>query len=239
MLATELWAMTQGKLCEGPTRCHWCTAPCPPGTAHDDCPPVPFVKSRSLAKRPSSPWICAGCSLFRRKRTTIHFLDGNGYKDGQCPVDWGWLMFADPVEATARAIRREDSASIYKVLLKPPSFFCLALLDGKNQKNLPHLWHVNETASEWKNGESLSFTINNVSFDYSIYELESALSTRGVQTGPGVAVLAGMFGPYPPLEALKDREQRPAQVVHATSAPTDHIEAKGSRKADKKNRSPT
>ena len=227
MRATELWALSCGKVCEGEQSCHWCGAPCDPGTTHDDLPPVPFVCSKSLAFRPASPWICMGCDLFRRKRTTIRFLDGNAWRDGQCPMDWGWVMYGISSEPSVLAVRREDSVSLYKILMAPPHMFCLALLDPLENKpksrqvgvkNLPHLWRVNESAGR-KTGESLQFTVNNVPFDYAPYDLEVALSTKDAPMSPGVRALVRLFGTYPPLEAKKSEPTKQAFAEAKESAP--------------------
>lgn len=205
MLASELWASIQRQKCEGPHQCHWCSGPCDRGTSHDDLPPIPFVKSKSMAKRPGSSWICVGCESYRRRKQVVRFLDGNAFRDCQSPSDHSWLL----TDKGAKGIRRwEDSEATYRVLLKPPRTFCLALLDvpakGKVE-NMLHLWTVNENKVDWGTGDELTFTVNNVQFSYTIYELTTALSTRDAPPmSPGVQALTNLFGTYPPLEAKKD-----------------------------------
>lgn len=233
MRASELWALSQGKSCYGDKRCHWCAAPCQPGTPHDDLLPVPFVRSKSKALCPASLWICVGCDLFRRRRRTVHFLEG-GFRDSQCPQDWGWLVTDE-----ARAIRSDSSQTLYKVLLAPPKSFCLALLDplergngvrigGKQTivKNLPHLWAVNEEEG------ALAFTVNNAPYEYVPYELEMALSTKDAQMSPGVRVLVRLLGAYPPLEAKKDETEMQAETQYSRARgfePTKHVKPKSGK----------
>jgi len=213
MLASELWALTQRQKCEGKYQCHWCSGPCDRGVPHDDLPPIPFIKSKSLAKRPASPWICLGCENFRRKKRTVKFIDGNAWKDCQAATDHSWLLtLNDRGQSDAKAIRRfEDSEAAYRALLKPPRTFTLALLDvplngGKAKtENLIHLWTINENKQDWGTGDELAFTLNNVQFSYTIYELTTALSTKDAPPmSPGVQALTNLFGIYPPLEAKKD-----------------------------------
>lgn len=193
MRATELWAKANGEECWGDQSCHWCSAPCQPGCPHDDLPPVPFVRSRSNALRPGNPWICVGCQTFRRKRQSVRFLDGNCWRDGQCPLNHSWFL----TEKEARSIRIPfDGFPLYKRLLSPPKAFVLALID--KEENRPHQWAVNQK-DEWQAGDEIKFTLNNVVFSYTPYELELALTKRKART-PGVDILIDKFGPYPPLE---------------------------------------
>lgn len=143
----------------------------------------------------------------------MRFLEG-GFLDRQCPMDWGWF-----VSSEARAVRRDDSQALYRLLLNPPKAFCLALLDpleggGKvRAKNLPHFWTVNE--GETEKDKSVSFTLNNVPHEYTIWDLEAALSIKDAPQTPGVRALVRLFGIYPPLEARKaDKERSPDETFN-------------------------
>src|SRR5262245_42510004 len=98
MRASELYAFSQGHLCEGKERCHWCTGPCTQKWMHDDIPHQPFRKSAQLPRYVAGPYVCAGCWLWRRKSLTAWFLDG-GFKDRQEPKKLSWLITVDGAKA--------------------------------------------------------------------------------------------------------------------------------------------
>lgn len=201
MKGPELWALSQSEECWGNLECHWCGSPCIQGTTHDDLPPILGVRSKSLAARPSSPWICTGCKLFRQKRRTIWFLGGDrtgtgGFQDSRCPMNYSWLV----TDKKAWAIR--GGVDLYKALLTPPKRFALSLIDEKGT-NLPHLWRVNE-APEWKAGDDLWLTINGTPFVWTVADLEAILSHKESKgLSPGVVALEKRFGAYPPLAAKR------------------------------------
>ena len=201
-LASQLFALSQNNKCEGKLECHWCGAPCTDRWPHDNLPNVYFIKP-FYAKRPGNSYICAGCWSFRRKRVTIHFLDGK-FKDGQTPKELSWFIS----EQKAFAVRIENSSELYKQLLNPPKCFVLGLLDNpcKTPNNL-HQMLVNFN-QEIKADTILYFTINNIPHNYTIYDLESALSNEMAGKTPGVAALCRLFGPY---EMEKRDKGRPAK----------------------------
>src|SRR5258708_35845025 len=119
--AADLYALSQGCKNSGPDSCHWCSSACQKLLTHDDVIPMPFVKSRHPTKRPGNGYICLGCWLWRKKRTTITYLAG-GYKDGQTAKDHSWLI----TETTANVIAsEEDFNKLYGFLVKPTGSFAL------------------------------------------------------------------------------------------------------------------
>ena len=183
----ELYAAANGMKCEGPEACHWCGSPCDQTWTHDDKLPIPFVRARTTALKPSGRWICRGCWMFRRPSTTVRFASGGEFKDRQRPQDWSWLI----TSGEAVALRPVDHRRAYEMLLKPPLRFALALRNGEP---LPlHLGVVNDLA-EIRTDTQLGFTIGGVRHSYSIYELREAL-TNGIEGKEnGVRALVNFLG---------------------------------------------
>jgi len=168
VLPTELYAITEGTKCEGNQECHWCSARCKRFWTHDDGPYLPHVPHPVKALRPSNPWICVGCWLWRRKSITAKFLSG-GFKDHQSPRDHSWWI----TPLGAYALRWEDRDALLLCLRKPPNQFLLAV----RTDSIPtwiHLGAVNDNR-EVKGDTPLSFTLDNKLQTYTAYELEDAL----------------------------------------------------------------
>lgn len=197
--AVELFAMTHGKECKGSLECHWCASPCDRQWQHDDPPPVPFARTTSSAKRPSSPYICVGCLIYRRPSVTVQFM-GGGFKDRQTLKHHSWWLDENGIVA----IRPEDHQELYKKLLSPPSAFSLALLYGTRCENLINLAEANDF-KPIQAGTTLKFTINNVLHEYSVYELSEGLKHGLEGKMGGVRALVNLLGP---LE-MKSEEKRP------------------------------
>ncbi len=203
-LASELFAVSQGSLCEGPDECHWCGAPCERHWAHDDLPPrIGRLRSRSLALRPGNGYICNGCWLWRRQRVTVNFL-GGGLKDVQSAANWGWYVAG----ARAWALRptsEPDRATLFKRLLDPPPRFFLALRESE-----PSLlqYAVANCLQEVTASSPVVYTLDNKPMTYTIYELEHALAHGPGGTEPGVQALLRVFGvPDAPQGDVGEQEQ--------------------------------
>lgn len=199
LLASELYAHSEGTSCAGELECHWCSAPCGRLWPHDDLPPIPFSRgtnNRFHAKRPGSFYICNGCFLFRRKRVTVRFWDKT-FLDGKCPVNFSWWF--SPATGPV-AVRPGDGRHFYPTLLKPPLKFCLGLMDEPHQANHLQLMVANHLHVIRANS-ALAFTVNGVGFRYTVYELGEALRSKDLEgKEPGVRELVRLLGP--PSEEL-------------------------------------
>lgn len=218
LLASELYARSQGEICQGNQPCHWCGAPCERLWTHDDPPPIIGVKSTIHARHPSSPYICRGCFLFKRPRLTVWFL-GGGFKDGKCPRHFGWLI----TPKGSWAIDSENPSPVYEFLLKPEPVFSLSFLSEPGITNRLQLTRVNELG-EIKADTTIHYTINNIPHHYTIYELESAIRQGAEGREPGVQALLRLLGDYSLPEASKEprgkgrpsREEKEAHSLRRT-----------------------
>lgn len=205
-----LFAHSQGLVCQGRWRCHWCGSPCHNDFIHDDPPPIPFIRSNSTAKCPGESYICAGCWRWRRGKTTVNFLDGH-YQDGQLLKQHSWWI----TEETALAVAKGDGKYLYPLLLKPPKRFTLMLLDGQHMDNLLQLAVANDPGGIIAE-TPLHFTLNNIPHTFSIYEMEEAVRYGPEAYGPGVRALFAFLGKvpdeikqrFPPPDKEADRKGR-------------------------------
>lgn len=188
MTGPELYALAHGHRCTGPEMCHWCGAPCDRSRRHDDPPPIPFARTRTVALYAPGHWECVGCYLWRRPRVTIRFLCGE-YVDCKPAKNFAWLV----TPTDARAIRPENVPDLCDFLLTPPPVWSLSLLEGA-EVNHPQLHAVNENpGTELRT--VLWYTVNGVRHSYTVYELEAALragNTDGRE--PGVRTLVQLLG---------------------------------------------
>lgn len=199
MRASELYALSQSSRCEGKEACHWCLGPCTQLWRHDDVTHTPFSKSPQMPRNPAGHYVCSGCWHWRRKRLTVDFLSG-GYKDRQEPKDWSWLLTKDKawgvrVSENEFGDGRKDGQQLFNILLKPPAKFCLSLITTK-VPNLIHLMAVNETG-DVKADTTFKFTLDHALYEYTVYELEEALTGREDDSqgkSPGVRALVRLFG---------------------------------------------
>ncbi len=196
LLASELFALANGAHCDGGEVCHWCSAPCSRLWFHDDPPPsviAPGVLKayRQACKRPGSPYLCVGCWLWRHTRVTISFL-GGGYKDGQCPCNWGWWI----TPTSAWGLGPESGKHLYPLLLKPPLRCALLLRDDGRNNCLQH--GVANEFEEVRADTVVRFTINNSEHSYTVGELEETLRTGGLGREPGARELVKLLGPWVP-----------------------------------------
>ena len=190
--APELYGHTEAATCTGPHECHWCGASCTQKYHHGEPPQLTGTKKVHHALRPSSPWICTACWLFRRPRITINFADGT-FKDGQAPRKHSWLLTDKALAFT------HPCPVVYDWLLKPPLRFALAVVDAGTLNEL-QLCTVNDNQAIL-NDTPLHFTINNVAATYTVYGLEMALQSvkagediNGVE--PGIRELIRRLGMY-------------------------------------------
>jgi hypothetical protein len=202
MLASELYAISQGARNAGDQECHWCSSACGRLWMHDDPPPVPFRRSISTAKRPNNQYICAACWLWRRKRVTIFFLDGS-LLDGREACNYSSFINED----FHKGIDHKKPEAIYPLLLSPPSKFSLSIIESPSSKNLLQLQVCNDLPGIRAEDE-LSFTLDNIIHAYSIYELEEALKHGGDGKAPGVQALLRVFGKWKTEEMENGKERK-------------------------------
>lgn len=205
MSASDVYAQALCAKNEGSYECHWCASASSPQWVHDDSPPTPFVKSKTRAKRPGNPFVCKGCWLWARKRTTVTFLDGT-WKDGQCAMNHGWWVTA----SGARAVKPQDHGLLYQQLLKPPHRFLLCLVTPGTH-NLLHCAVANDLL-EIKSSTPLRFTLDNIEMTFTVHELEDALRNGPTGKEPGVQALVRFLGSYDLTGAIK-QVLPPAPVV--------------------------
>lgn len=208
MTASELFAIALGLKNElGSEECHWCASSCPRKWVHDDPPPIPFKKSQSTAKRPSHRFVCTGCYYYRMKRVTVRYLM-EGYSDKQRPEDHSWWVSEDG----AFAIRKENHPLLWEYLLSPPPRFYFSLLtEPERIKNHLQCCIINDNPAV-DIDTKLQFTIDNVPYTYTVYELEEALSTKESDgKEPGVRELIRLLQPYHTEEKAKKQRGRPKE----------------------------
>lgn len=106
-----------------------------------------------------------------------------------------WLVTPDNVTALERVMPGESflhGAELVGSLLQPPKAFCLMLLNGHGINNEIHRAVAN-VHDEIKADTVLHFTVDNVTHDYTVYDLEQALKGE-CHSGPGVRALLNLFG---------------------------------------------
>lgn len=194
--ASELFAQSMSRKCEGCESCHWCGSPCTRQWIHDDPPLLPGQKRSQYAARPGNAWVCLGCWNYKRPRVTVQFLTG-GLKDGQTLANHSWLL----TEEHIRGIRIEDYDSLYQFLLAPVNVFALSLIDDKesNVRNQIQLAKVNDV-HEIKGDTQFQYTVNNRVYTYSPYELEEALKYGEGGVSGGVLTMIRLLGDYKRIE---------------------------------------
>lgn len=189
MLASDLYAKSNGKTNKGHQRCHWCGAPCGIEDLHDDQERIAFRRWKSEAAVPDSHWQCLGCKLFRRLRYTPTNLNEKDGPKGS-PQHSSWFI----IDKRARRIDHSCYAELREIVLKPPSQFVLMFLEVE-QVNKLHLAKLNEHP-EIRTDTPLLFTVDNVVHTYTVYELESAIQNGGNGVGGGSRWLASHLKPW-------------------------------------------
>jgi len=203
LTASTMYSISQGARAEGPDRCHYCGEPCQRWWLHTD-PPLVYGKKRDpLTRCPGNHYICTGCFFFRKPRLTVCYLTG-GYKDVQCPMNHSWWI----TDKDAWGLRKEDYGELYNLLLKPPCRWALLLRTGDpgvvvagSVPTLIHAGRANENAVVESQTE-LYFTLNNVTFSYTIYELEQGIRYGEEGRMAGVRELMQFLGPCPRKEEI-------------------------------------
>jgi hypothetical protein len=126
----------------------------------------------------------------------------------------------------ARAIRWEHTAELYKILLKPPHQFVLALLTEAHErldvgarkiKNRIHMADCNDLV-EVKAGTELKFTLDNIPHIYTVNELEEALRRGTDGKTPGTQALVRLLG----LHKLPEEPKREPKPGKPPALPTAH-----------------
>lgn len=192
MRATELYALCQGRRCQGRFECYWCGAPCGDLHHHDGDPVREFVRNPMNVLRPANPYMCEGCWLWRRPSQTVSFL-GGGLVDRKCPLDFSWVITRD----WAGGVRGDSDhyrKTLFTRLMNPAKIFCLSLIDGEGQRNHLQTAMVNELDKVGVHSE-ITFTLNGLVHTYTPYDLDKAIKGK-VEAGGGVQVLLRLFGPY-------------------------------------------
>jgi hypothetical protein len=193
MIASELYAKTQGTECTGPDECHWCGANCQRLWPHDEPPPIPFVKGiRSKVRRPSNGYVCTGCWNWRRKSITVKYAD-DSYTDRRSPRYESWWLV--PESAIGLKFDRANGEVLYQILMEPPVTCCLSLVEMGEENHLQECI-VNHFPTLFAN-TPFRFTLNGVVMEFTIYDLEVALRQKDSNgLGPGVGAITRLFG-YP------------------------------------------
>ena len=210
LLASELYALSQGYECKGPDRCHWCSAPCERKFPHDDLPVLIGVK-RTAAKCPGNQWICTGCWLWRRGSISVEWIHKPGKIDRQRPSLHSWLITPERAVALDAPASRER---LYEFLLSPPPTFSLSLI-GAGKTNYLQFAETNDGPPPNKNSR-LAFTLEGTRHEYTPYELEHAIAHGESGRLPGVQALVRLFGrtdpPRPILAPVVGRPKGTPQL---------------------------
>ncbi len=228
LLASDLFAISQGSKNAGPESCHWCTAACDRTWFHDDRPPMIGVRiDTSTVKRPGSHYICCGCWLWRRPKVTACFLTG-GYKDSQAAKNQSWWITEDH----ALAIEPRDYTRLWELLLSPPHKFALALLEKTsiNEVNNLQCALVNDN-KEVKASTDLYFTISNVKYSYTVYELGFSVEHGPDGKDPGVQALWRFIGAPPETFKEKRKQGRPKKAEERVTERTVRAKSGGGEDA--------
>lgn len=226
--ATQLYAEANGSRCQGDHRCYWCGSPCTQLLRHHELPRPIGTRSSTAVKVPASPYVCVGCWMFQASSITARFMNSGDLKDRQKPSTLSWWITG----GEAKAVRtfasghvhsgqignpkwegHPDHQALWEKVFSPPPRFALALVSSGVQ-NLLQLNRANDLP-EVKMGTPLNFTVDNVPYTYSPYELREAFK-NGTMEGkePGTRKLVEFMGPPPSslLSGLKDQQQKPNRV---------------------------
>lgn len=217
----ELYGMSRGARCEGMFRCHWCGAACGQMWKHDDVTLGLMFgpKSKQAPVIPASPFICAGCWLFRQKSITAFFLTphgGTAFKDRQNPSTHSWWI----TDGDSRAITAHCHADLVHLLLNPPRRFSLSFLAGEQKpQNMLHRCPCNDEAILTKD-TPLGFAVNNTAYTYTVYELEQAPKLGSNGLSAGTRALCDLIG-MPNLIDPKPEEKKSGPKGGRPPAPTE------------------
>ncbi len=220
--ASSLFAQCNGEKLTGDWECYFCGCACTQKLQHNLPRPQIGQKRDPFVRRPASPYVCSGCYLFQRASVTVNFLEPKHLKDRQSPINHSWLI----TEEGCWGIRKEDFAKLYTILLKPPIPFTLALIDLTKEPKATNRLHsmvVNDPLLI-KASDSLSYTLNNQTYCYTVYELEIAIQkkdTNGLEPGTRLLVDHLGFDPAPYIEEHKE-EPKEKSAGRPPALPTAH-----------------
>ena len=208
MLASQLYALSQGSECFGKEECHYCGAPCTQHIYHNEPTLIPGMRRAYVAKRPGNSFVCLGCWLWRRKSITAEWLDQMAtacerkewrtgeLKDRQTPAYHSWLIIKEKAWAVKLFTEMGGvipiNNRIYQILLDPPCLFCLSLVEGCSNHLQLSVANENEIV---KAETPLTFTFNGIPYVYTVYELEDELRNSSGGKLPGVSQLIRLLGP--------------------------------------------
>ncbi len=200
LTGSDLFALASDTRNAGEEMCHYCGSACGRLLTHDDPPPVPFVRTKSVAKYPRNPFICNGCWVWKRKRVTVTFLGSGKYQDNQTAADHSWWL----TPAEAKAIHPASHPALYPLLLSPPPQFAMAL---RTDPTIPtYLQCVEANDNEEVLADTpLRYTVNNVVHTFTVYELEHALRHGLNGKAAGVRELVKLLGD-PPADLLPEED---------------------------------
>lgn len=191
--ASQVYALSQGRKCEGGDQCHYCGSPC--GKLHTHNEPIAPALGRPVGPgtraRPGSPFVCDGCWLWRGGKITAPFLSG-GYKDGAKRGGFDWLF----TPGNAWAIGPFCNLKLYSTLTKPPLKFALMLSSSKCGGTSLQCCPANDNRAVAAD-TPLKFSLDDVAFTYTIYDLEQAAAGNGKGYDPGTRALLDYLGPIP------------------------------------------
>jgi hypothetical protein len=198
MSASKIFALAHGSACQGDQECYHCTSPCTRERMHDEPPLIPFVRRDLLIRRPSSPYVCEGCWLWRRGSVTVNFLSG-GSKDRQRASEHSWWITPEG----AWGVREKDHALLLEYLLDPPNHFCLML---RESTPLRAQCGKENNFQEIHADTPLAFSVDHAPMSYTVYELEEALKHGPEGKEPGVRELMRILHPQEVTWEDKERE---------------------------------
>lgn len=202
MLASELYALSQGAACSGPYTCYWCGGPCTERHIHGERPLGIGEKFPHPVSFRQSPYYCVGCWLWQRPRLTAWYIDGETFRDGQTPRNLSWWF----TEWSCVALEPGHGQYVYPLLLKPPLRFVLSVV-ASGQANYVQLARANDN-EQVKANTPLAFTVNGAAFTYTVGDLKQALRTGDANgCDAGVRELIGLFGPYKVPEEPEEKKR--------------------------------
>lgn len=192
LTASQIYALSQGSKCEGDRPCHYCGGPCGRDIPHGEA--IRLFTGRPVGgvrRNPSSPYMCVGCWLWRKKKVSVPWLSG-GVKDGGTPARFDWVVGP----AGAWGISPACRSALYRRLLSPEGPFFLMLWEGDGPPD-----HVIQCCpgndGPYENTTEIGFALNNHALTYSVHELEQAARLGPQGRDPGVRALLRVLGDVP------------------------------------------
>ncbi len=123
----------------------------------------------------------------------MNYLSG-GIKDGTTPCKLSWLV----TEKAALGLSADCGRELYQTLLLPPNCFFLSIITSPEDNLLQCAIGNDLVKGETATTQTpYQFTINNVTFGYTVYELEQAAANQTQGHQAGVRELLKLYGPVP------------------------------------------